>query len=198
MRSVHRRSSWGASALVLIAGIALVAPASAQRTPAQLTPTFKDRDRPDGGQKTDSTCSVGFAEIVDERRSPELVGVIGKRSVLAPADSQSWMRAVLRGLNARGVKALFDAAGRPGGPTARFVLKTAWVAESVDTYSAVVVVTVQAQGADGRAVDRTYRGRVARTAYWSGGVDTMQSAVDGAFADALDAIAADLKPLCQS
>ena len=55
-----------------------------------------------------------------------------------------------------------------------------------------MVVKLRVEG----QADRSYRGRVARTAYWSGGTDTLQSAVDGAFADALDEMAVDLKGMC--
>ncbi|MGZ8284510.1 MAG: hypothetical protein ACXW27_16430 [Allosphingosinicella sp.] len=162
-----------------------------------MTATFKDRDAPTPGTKGKApACTVNFAEIVDERRSPELVGVIERRAVRAPADVQAWMRAVLGGLAARGVTAQFGAAGAPGTRSARFILQTAWIQSTVVTYSASVVVRLQAEGAAGSAIDRSYRGRVARTAYWSGGTGTLQSAVDGAFADALDSMAVDLKTLC--
>lgn len=176
-----------------------MSPASAAPKPAQLTPTFKDRDvaRADA-RGIPSGCAIHFAEIVDERRSPEMIGVIERRAVRAPADVQAWMRAVLGGLKARGVDARFDSAAGPGLPSARFTLQTAWIQSTVVTYSASIVVRLQAQGAAGSAIDKSYRGRVARTAYWSGGTDTLQSAVDGAFADALNAMAADLKAMCNA
>ncbi len=180
-------------AWLLAAGLAAGSPAFAAPKPAQLTATFKDRDAPAGKP---SGCTVNFAEIVDERRSPDLVGVIERRAVRAPADVQAWMRAVLGGLIARGVDVRFDSAAAPGTIPARFTLQTAWMQSTVSTYSASVVVRLQAEGSAGAAIDRSYRGRVARTSYWSGGTATLQSAVDGAFADALDAMAADLKAAC--
>ncbi|HYD37184.1 MAG TPA: hypothetical protein VEA60_06195, partial [Allosphingosinicella sp.] len=184
----RRRRSAGLS--LAIVGLAAAAPALAAPKPAQLTATFNDRDGPKGkvGEQA-SGCTVNFAEIVDERRSPEMVGVIERRAVRAPADVQAWMRAVLGGLPARGVDVSFDAAPAPGAKPARFTLQTAWIQSTVVTYSASVVVRLQAEG----AAERSYRGRVARTAYWSGGTGTLQSAVDGAFADALDEMAVDLK-----
>ena len=183
-------------ACVSLAAAALAAsPGVAAPKPAQLTPTFKDRDAPAAGTKAKTpACTVNF-EIVDERRSPDMVGVIERRAVRAPADVQAWMRAVLGGLTGRGVDVRF-AAAEPGTRSARFTLQTAWIQSTVVTYSASVVVRLQAQGPAGSAVDRSYRGRVARTAYWSGGTGTLQSAVDGAFADALDEMAVDLKTLC--
>lgn len=188
-----------ACASLVVLGLAAASPASAAPKPAQLTPTFKDRDasRADA-RRTPFGCTIHFAEIVDGRRSPEMVGVIERRAVRAPTDVQAWMRAVLGGLAARGVNPRFDAAAAPGVPSARFTLQTAWIQSTVVTYSASVVVRLRVEGAAGSAIDRSYRGRVARTAYWSGGVDTLQSAVDGAFADALNKMAVDLKSLCNA
>jgi len=198
MRLVSLRSLGRGCALLLLAQLAAHAPASAKRTQAQLTATFKDRAYPAGTPKTEPGCTIRFASLVDERRSPEMAGVIGKRGVLAPADSQAWLRAVLGGLEARGIRPAFEAApaAGPATPTASLMLQTAWIASTVVTYSANVVLRLQASAPAGAPIDRMYRGRVSRTAYWSGGVDTLQSAMDGAFADALDAMAADLKPLC--
>jgi|GEM_PF-2081453 len=198
MRPVSVRSLGRGCALLLLAQLAAHAPVSAKRTQAQLTATFKDRAYPAGTPKAESGCTIRFASLVDERRSPEMAGVIGKRGVLAPADSQAWLRAVLGGLESRGIRPAFEAAPAvgPAPPTASLTLQTAWIASTVVTYSANVVLRLQASAPGGATIDRMYRGRVSRTAYWSGGVDTLQSAMDGAFADALDAMAADLKPLC--
>lgn len=185
--------------LALTVAFAVAAPALAAPKPAQLTPTFKDRDAPNQAPKHGKPeCTIHVAEIVDERRSPDVLGVINRRAVLAPKDVQAWMKAVLGGLTARGVTAIYepDGAAVPQIPSARFTLQTAWIQSTVVTYSASVVVKLKAEGPAGAAVDQSYRGRVARTAYWSGGTDTLQSAIDGAFADALDMMAVDLKSLC--
>lgn len=163
-----------------------------------MTATFKDRAFPaTGAAQPEPVCAARFTDIVDVRRSPEMAGVIGQRGVLAPQDVRTWLQAVLGGLTARGVKPGFEGdAAAEGTPTASFTLQTAWIASTAATYSANVVIQLKAQGAAGRSFDKSYRGRVSRTAYWSGGVDTLQSAMDGAFADALDAMAEDLKALC--
>jgi uncharacterized lipoprotein YajG len=183
-----------AAAYLAIAAVGLISgPGAFARTQAQLTATFKDRDRPPGSATVPATCQVAFIEIVDARRSPEIVGVIYGRGVLAPKDTRAWLEAVLGGLEARGVHAVFS----NGGPaTASFTLQTAAIDSSPVTYSANVVIQVKAKGVEGRALEKVYRGRVSRTAYWSSGQDTMQSAVDGAFANALDAIALDLRAIC--
>jgi hypothetical protein len=186
-------ASLGKGCALLLSCLAAASPAAAKRAPAQLTATFKDPQVLEGPAPAPS-CMVNFIELVDERRSPRLVGVIGQRAVLAPADTQKWMRAVLSGLANRGVAARFGENPQGGSPTARFRLQTAWIDSKVETYSANVVVKIEAQGAT--RIEQSYRGRVSRTSYWSGGSDTMQRAVDGAFASALDAMSADLKRLC--
>lgn len=199
MPPITLRRAWRGCVLLPIALLAVSSPASAKRTQAQLTATFKDRDLSAAGkEKPASACTVNFSDILDERRSPEMAGVIGERGVLAPKDTRVWLQAVLGGLDARGIKPGFeaDADALPGAPAARFTLQTAWIASTAVTYSASVVIHLEVRGADDKILDRIYRGRVSRTAYWSGGVDTLQSAMDGAFADALDAMAVDLIPFC--
>lgn len=197
MPSYSKRSLRRAFAGVLLANLVLISPASARKTPAELTATFKDRDAPTpSGATVDTACPVNFVQILDERRSPELVGVINQRAVLAPKDIQTWLRAILAGFNRRGVKPTFDAGVPARPPIAKFSLQTAWIASTEATYSANVVIRLQVQGVADKSLDQVYRGRVSRTAFWSGGVDTLQSAIDGAFADALDAMAVDMKRIC--
>lgn len=144
------------------------------------------------------SCAVHFTDVVDERDSPEILGVIGRRGVLAPTDIPAWLHAVLLGLEARGIKPIMagDGGASTSMPHAVFRLRIAWIDSTEVTYSANVSIRLSVGAAHGQSMDRDYRGRVSRTAYWSGGVDTLQSAIDGAFADALDDIAADLKPMC--
>ena len=176
-----------------------VSPAAAKRTQAQLTATFKDRSYPaDRAIGPPPSCIVNFIGIIDERRSPEMAGVVGERGVLAPQDFKLWLQAVLGGLTARGIRPNFGSSVTADGamPTASVTLQTAWIASTEVTYSANVVARLEASGTGSPPIDKVYRGHVSRTAYWSGGIDTLQSAMDGAFADALDAMAVDLRPLC--
>ncbi len=178
---------------------ALVPPAFGAPSPAQLTATFKDRAYANQAASAAApTCAVSIVGIKDLRSSPELVGVIARRPILAPTDFTEWMHAVLHGLTMRGVAIVYDDKAIPqkGMPVVAIGLQTAWVASAATVYSANVVVHVAVDGVGARHIDKVYRGRVSRTAYWSGGSDTMQSAIDGAFADALDTIAIDLKEIC--
>ena len=184
-------------ALAAAATAAASAPAVAGKLPVQLEASFDD-PKPEDPKPTAPTCAVSFVETVDERRSPETLGVIGKRAVRAPENVRLWMQAVLAGLNARGVRTGFNDPARDSAAlSARFRLQTAWIAQNVQTYDANVVVTLEARDSSGSEINRSYRGRASRTTYWSAGAGVMQKAVDGAFADALDDIAADLKALCR-
>jgi hypothetical protein len=99
----------------------------------------------------------------------------------------------------RGVPAQFGPVeGGAGGPTATLGLKLAWVSELPMTFSGNVLVHLTAGSSSGGRIDKDYRGRAIRTAGWSYGVDTMQSAIDGAFADALNQMAPELTRLCQA
>lgn len=192
-----RRTPFGAGCAA--SALLALAPAGAAhaKAPFQLTATYQEQDPV--AEAAAGACTAAFVETIDERRSPETVGVIGKRAVLAPKDSAHWMRAVLSGLGARGVAVRFDAAdAATGAVTAKFRLQTAWIAENVSTYDANVVVKLEAQGPSGGTIDQRYRGRASRGIYWGGGGSVMQNAIDGAFAKALDQIAGDLKRLCEA
>jgi hypothetical protein len=192
MRDGWRRPIGGAIAVCL----AIAMPAEARLLPAELTASFTDRDAQNAtpAKSPAPACAIAFT-LADERSSPQLAGVIGKRAVKAPADGGAWLRAVLAGFPRRGIAPQSDAA-QGHAPSVRLALRTAWIDSSVETYNATVVIAVHGEASDAAPVDRTYRGRASRTAYWSGGVDTLQSAIDGAFANALDQMAIDLKPLC--
>lgn len=191
----------GVSVMLVLASGMVCAGAEA-RTQAQLTATFNER----AGMVSvlpvgPPTCPVTIAEIVDKRQSPQIVGVIAGRGVLAPADTGAWLRAVLGGLPIRGVTPRFDDA-----PIRRvkITFESAWISGSVETYTGSVVLRVTTLDEPGtgqipsssQAIDQVYRGRISRTAYWSGGTDTLQRAINGAFADALDGLAMDLRKLC--
>jgi hypothetical protein len=194
------RAALRAAVVLPATALLIAAPAPARVLPALLKASFKDRDRNGSGKPpAPLACTVQFTELNDRRRAPELAGVINRRPVVPPQDVQAWLQAVLGGLAVRGVPARFGpVAGDPTAPTARLDLKLAWVSELPGTYAGNVSVHLAARAPGGTTIDKDYRGRATRTAGWSGGVDTMQSAIDGAFADALNAIAPDLTKLCKS
>jgi hypothetical protein len=177
----------------------LVAPALARKTPAALTPTFHDRANPGPiDERKLPACAINFVEIADNRTSPLLAGVVDQRAVQAPLETGVWLRAVLKGLNARGVRPLYDGdlSSEPKVPSVKFGLMIAWIAQSVGGYNGNVVVNLKSPGTDGTEIVKVYRGRVTRTDYWSSGDDRMQSTMDGAFESALDLMAVDLKKMC--
>jgi hypothetical protein len=199
VRPLTRTISWGWAAL-LVTQVIGTSPAWSKRTQAQLAAAFEDRGASAPRTAEDPrNCIVSFVDMTDERTSPEIVGVINRRGVLAPQDKQTWFHAVLRGLESRGVLPVFGPGTNavPTTVTAHFKLRTAWISNAADAYNSNVVVHLNARGSASQSLDQDYRGRSTRTAYWSGGVDTLQSAIDGAFADALNTMAIDLKRLCK-
>jgi hypothetical protein len=119
-----------------------------------------------------------------------------KRAILAPADPEAWLRAVLGGLHSRGIAPLFGGGSAAvDGPTARIALKSAWISDNKDIFSANVVFNVEARNSRGVALNKIYRGQAVRIV-WGAGTATLQNAINRAFADALDAVAVDLKRLC--
>ncbi len=208
MRRLRSSGAIAATVGIMLALASGVCCMSAEaRTQAQLTATYSERvgmvSMLSAGA---ATCPVTIAEIVDKRQSPQIVGVIAGRGVLAPTDTGAWLRAVLGGLPIRGVTPLFDGVVPTGTPPrrVRVTFESAWITGSPETYTGSVVLRVTALDEPGaarpptnsQATDHVYRGRISRTAYWSGGTDTLQRAINGAFADALDGMAMDLRKLC--
>ncbi len=179
----------------------LVSPIYAKKTPAILTSTFRDRANPGGfNDKKIPQCQVNFVEIADNRTSPQLVGVVDRRAVHAPADKGAWLRAVLNGLRARGVRPLYDGyvSSDPDVPSVKFGLATAWISQSAGGYNGNVVISLTSTASDAAAFSKVYRARATRTDYWSSGDERMQSTIDGAFEDALEQMAVDLKTMCKA
>ncbi len=198
---VGAKDRWLAQTLVCapLCCLILAAPVFAKKAPAILTPTFRDRAHPGViDEKKTPLCPINFIEIADARTSPQLVGVVDQRAVQAPTDTRAWLRAVLNGLRARGIRPLYDGdvSSAATVPAIKFSLGTAWIGQSAGGYNGNVVISLTSTGTGSGAFSKVYRGRVTRTDYWSSGDDRMQSTIDGAFANALDLIAVDLKLMC--
>ncbi len=184
-----------ACAIVGVMACATTPSASARQRPAEITPVFKDRGVPQAiDLPKGQNCAVQIVAMRDDRMEKALVGIIGTRAVKSPLDSATWLKSVLSGLEARNIKVAFDAPAAPSATALSFALKTAWIDASPSTYSANVVAHVT----HGDGAEKIYRGRSSRTAYWSGGEDTLQSALNGAFADLLDKLTLDLGAICRS
>lgn len=144
------------------------------------------------GVQSRQSCRVYILEIKDERRSPELLGVVAGRAVRAPENVQEWMRNTLTGLSARGVVPEFGIT-TPTTPTS-LALSISLQLASVTNIRANKSANVQFSVTylqSGTSELRSYRGMYAAT-NWASGDGELQRLVDRAFGKALDQLAADI------
>lgn len=209
----HRASSLGVIALTLaiaLPGSALAAPAA----PLLMDPHYVERERPAGATQTANGCAVTIAALTDTRRSPETVGVItGLRAIHAPADREAWLQSVIEtGLRARGFTPTFaptpvepaeaetieaELAAPPAGPqalTLRINLRSVWLASLGMNKTGSVVLQMSAAHGD-QAREGHYRGEQVST-NWANGRGEFNEHLDRTFAEALDTMANDLRPMC--
>lgn len=185
-------------ALAAAAGLVLVACAAPM--PALVSPTFAEPTsrRPVAVEPGAVVCSINVSDVVDVRRAPDVLGVVAGRAVKAPADSAGWLRSVVAGLGTRGFTVLFaDPAAPADAISAKFTLHTAWITDTRGNKTANVVLLVAATRPGGATVDRAFRGNVSMI-NWASTESEMQDVMARAFADALDDVARDLKPLCST
>lgn len=165
-----------------------------------LTPTVteKPEDITTTAAKDAPACSVNVAALNDLRRDPKTVGIVaGFKPVRSPDDTQGWMRAIVGSLSARGVAPTFDTPpdGSAAAPTVTDGLKSVWIEPVNTTFSSDVIMTIDATTADGRTLNKAYRGHVT-VVNWNNGASEIQTAITRAFSDALNKIAPDLMALC--
>jgi hypothetical protein len=172
----------------LTAAISLLVAACAAPPPMVVNPAFTNPSRvPAKSVATARGCRLDVAEIVDARRAPEMLGIVG-RAVKAPDDRAAWLRSVVAGLDARGFSVTFDTTA-PAGSRAVVVQMT------LTNKDANVVWRVVAQRPGAPALVGDYRGAVS-TVNWAGSPSELRGLVDQAFAKSLDSMAPDLHGLC--
>lgn len=171
-------------------------------------------------------CAVTIAGLDDNRRAPQTIGIVaGFRSIEAPVDREAWFRSVVEtGLRVRGfaptvalvpapapapvyeapadaalanepvgVEALAPAAG-PDVLTVRVGLQSVWLASlGMNKTGSVVLHLSAAHGTQSK--DAYYRGEYV-SPNWASGRGEFNEHLDRTFAEALNALAADLAPLC--
>jgi hypothetical protein len=186
-----RPLTWG-----VLASPALALAACAATQPMTVSASFVD-STPHAAMAVAPPCSIDVVELVDARHAPGTLGVVAGRAVKSPDDTNAWLRSIIGGLRARGVAVDFrEPASTPSDAIlVRVSLQTAWVTNVWDNGTANVVLHVRAGRGGAATIDRDYRGSLS-TVNWASGVGELQGLVDHAFAKALDAIAADLRPLC--
>lgn len=170
-------------------------------------------------------CEVTIAGLTDNRRAPETIGIIaGFRSIAAPADRDAWFRSVIEtGLRSRGFTPTFApapaeipapqaaaeavateiaatesvapaAAPGPDVLTIRVRLQSVWLASlGMNKTGSVVLHMSAAHGAQGH--EGYYRGEYV-SPNWNSGRGEFNEHLDRTFAEALNAMATDLAPMC--
>jgi hypothetical protein len=195
--------------------LVMAAPGSALATPASpllMDAHYVERERDAGAAR--SGCAVTIAGLTDTRRSPETVGIItGVRAIHAPADREAWFRSVIEtGLQARGFTPTFapapaepvaaesteagltEPAAGPDVLTLRINLRSVWLASlGMNKTGSVVLQMSAARGAQNH--QGYYRGEHI-SPNWANGRGEFNEHLDRTFAEALDAMAADLRPMC--
>lgn len=206
-----------------LAALAVVAPGLAFAEPARpllMDPTYAERAE----VARVAGCEVTIAGLTDNRRAPETIGMAGLRSIAAPADREAWFRSVVEtGLRVRGFTPTFApapvetpapqaaaeaitteiaaadsvapaAAPGPDVLTIRVRLQSVWLASlGMNKTGSVVLHMSAAHGAQSH--EDYYRGEYV-SPNWANGRGEFNEHLDRTFAEALNAMARDLAPMC--
>lgn len=169
--------------------------------PVEIDAVFVDRV-PEGYQKSKeppAACAVNVVEVADLRRAKDTIGVVAGRSVKAPADTTAWLTSIMGGLNARGLAVVSDPARAQGANdiTVRVGLKSVWLTAVSTNKAANVVLHIRAELAGRPPIDADYRGSLTNV-NWASTKDELKNLTNAAFAEALNAIAPDLRRLCET
>lgn len=140
-------------------------------------------------------CKIAVRRITDERSAPQLVGIVGGRSVPSPADVPAWLSSVLSRLSAHGIAADFSGAESAPGMTYNAALMSAWASHVTTNLTAAVVLKMEAVDPDGKIVQRNYRGQAVRI-NWDSGDEGINKTIDEAFDEALAKMAPDILANC--
>jgi hypothetical protein len=171
--------------------------ACAAPTPMTVQTAFTDRVATTPAKAAPvANCYLHVVELTDARREPGMIGVVSGRAVKAPEDTNAWLHSIVGSLDRRGFGVAFDGDVPQGAIRARISLRSAWINDSATNKTANVVLHVQAERAGEPPLDRDYRGSLSRI-NWAGTVGELQRLVDDAFVQALDAMATDVRGLCE-
>ena len=179
--------------------LALGAVAMAAPKPMVLTAVYDDSISSDLKVPKDSkSCQLKIASLIDERRSPEMIGVYGGRAIHAPEDRDAWLRSMVVALKSRKIKVTFAGteSEAAGALNADIALTKAWIANTETNMSASIVFRVKMADASGVMAEQSYRGGASHMSYWSGGPSELQRAFDTAVARVLDEMAASIHKNC--
>ncbi|HWE98337.1 MAG TPA: hypothetical protein VG248_00905 [Caulobacteraceae bacterium] len=199
-----------AGSTLAVAAAALASLAGCAQTPDTLSGTYANPDhgpprvvapvsarQAAKGPPPAPSCPLEVTAIVDGRHVRDALGSVSGRTVRAPADQEAWLRSVIFGLGSRGFALSQAGPGAPvsGALSARFTLQNAWVSSVASNKVADVIWHVDATRDGTSVISKDYRGASNRM-NWSSGDDELQGIVNRAFAQALDAMAVDLREQC--
>lgn len=168
--------------------------------PLRLDPLWRDPQvtATRGYNTSGGQCRFAIPPIDDLRENPELVGVLGRRKLLAPDDRAAWLRSILSGLPARGVdlKILsdFDRETDDRDP-AGLILRSAWIDYYRGGFTAVVVFELTL-GKPSSAGTKIIRGRSTTTDFLGDIRSRAEDSFRRSVAKALDEIAATMLASC--
>lgn len=190
------------SAFALAIGLAVTTPGLAAAKALIMGPLYAEPKRPESAPAPPSAggCPVQVLELVDARRGPETVGsVVTFQQIQAPADRDAWLRSVVQvGLEARGFKPSFGPEAAAGAVNARIRLRTVWISlVQMNKMGSAVLQASAAAGAAPAGPMKVYRGDKTSVNMW-GSQGEFSELVNQVFAEALDGLAADLRPLCSA
>lgn len=194
---MYRRSLGVAVATVstCVSGAAVMAAPK----PMVLAPVFDNAIASDLKVPKDSkSCTVRILSLIDERRSPEMIGVYDGRAIHPPEDRNAWFRSMVAALKSRQIKVQFANEEGEADPSvsADVAITKAWIANTETNMSASIVFRVKMTDASGSTVEQSYRGGASHMSYWSGGPGELQRAFDTSVSRALDAMAGDIHKRC--
>ncbi|MBK8375022.1 hypothetical protein [Sphingorhabdus sp.] len=193
------RNSLGHAALAAVSVIVCGVAAHAAPKPMELAATYVESNPGELKLPKDAKpCSVSIASLVDERRSPEMIGVYFGRAIHAPVDRDAWLRSMIAALKSRKIAVNFAAAGGElqDSPPVDIAITKAWIANTESNMSASIVFRLKSTDATGVATEQSYRGGASHMSYWSGGPGELQRAFDTSVSRGLDAMAADIQKRC--
>jgi len=193
--------NWRHSLQIVFAlvGLTLSVTCFAGSKPFAVSETYVERADVSGNlKKMQSTCSVQFTDIIDARRSKDMLGMMYNKPVHGPTDSIAWLKSALGGLGARGVTPVFgpDSAPSTGAVKAQASLMLVWISAGMNMV-ANVVVHIHAHRNGQPDIDKDFRGTESQM-NWAGANGEIQATVDKAYGKLLDQIAPELFKLCSN
>lgn len=197
-----KNSQMRVSALALLAGCLLAPTLAAAASPIVVDPLYVEPARPaDGAAAPDAGCAIQIVELRDTRREPQTLGTVmlNGRAIQAPADRDAWLRSVFEvGLKARGFKPSFSApaAEAPEAVAVHVRLHSIWITtQTMNKVGSVVVRMSAGTPVAPLSPEKVYRGDQTAV-FWGTSQGEFNGFVDRVWANALDAMAADLRSLC--